>query len=169
MAVTSRSPMPRFRYGFVLLGILVMIAVNIATSVPASAHADHGCSGRTSSGFSCARVSTNGSTYDERLTYTYYNGSQRTFSRINFLHGRGAVTYIEACDSRKGDNIRQTIEIRDSGGGIHRYMAPSENISNTCFFYSSGFNYLAMSFRVVTYSSGQFSHATVWCAGCTPG
>lgn len=164
-----KSPMRWYRFGLVwIVVMLVMAGMSLGTSAPADAHSGHNCTGRTSSGFSCARSGSNGSTWDERLTYTYYNGSQRTFSRINFLHGRGAVDLVQVCDSKKGDNIRHTLEIRDALGGIHRYLGPSDNISTSCFLYSR-FGYLAEAYRVVTYSSGQFSHATIWCHGCVPG
>jgi hypothetical protein len=162
----ERGPITRIRSGLVLLVLLVLIALNVATAGPASAHEGHGCSGSTGSGYSCARASVNGPTYDERLTYTYYNGSQRTFTRINFFHGRGAISLIQLCDSRAGDNIHQLLQVRDHAGVVHPYVLSD---GAPCRIISSGFGWLASSYRVLTYSSGDFSHATVWCSGCVPG
>jgi hypothetical protein len=152
-----------------LVALLVVVGTNFATSEPASAHADHNCTGVTSSGFSCSRASSNGQTWDERLTYTYYNGSQRTFTRINFLSGRGTIDYVEVCDARKGDNITHGLEVRTATGETRVYSGPVESSSDSCRFYSPGSSYRATHYRVVTYSSGKFSHATVWCRTCVPG
>jgi hypothetical protein len=166
MTDKRRGPILGLRTGLVLLVMLVTVAVNVATAAPASAHADHSCSGATGSGYSCARASANGSNFDERLTYTYYNGSQRTFSRINFHHGRGAISLIQLCDSRAGDNIGHSLQIRDANGSVHGYHLLD---GRPCRTINSGLSWLAKSYRVVTYSSGTFSHATVWCSACVPG
>lgn len=166
MTDKRRGPILGFRSGLVLLVILVMAALNVATAAPASAHADHSCAGRTGSGYSCARASANGSNFDERLTYTYYNGSQRTFSRINFFHGTGVISIIQLCDSRAGDNISHLLQVRDVLGDVHPYTLGD---GEPCRIINSGLSWIAASYRVITYSSGDFSHATVWCSACVPG
>ncbi len=171
-ARTARRAAPSLMVAATLLGVTPGMAqataINVATSVAASSHPDHNCTGVTSSGFSCSRSSTNGSSWDNRYTWTYYNGSQRTFTQLIFNHATPSIYGVDLCDSRRGDNIRHSLEVRVHDGSTYTYWAPVESSSSVCTWQYVG-NLTIDAYRVVTYSSGQFSHATVWCRACVPG
>jgi hypothetical protein len=153
----------------VLVALLVVLAANIATPTTASAHEGHSCSGRTSSGFSCARGTITTSDYTIKRVFTYYNGSQRTFGELWFERATNRLTWLYTCDDRANDNITLRLEVNRASvifPGIDYYTRDTD--TGNCSWHRSLFE-RAWSYRLTTLSSGVFSHATVWCHECVPG
>jgi hypothetical protein len=108
--------------GGLLAVLLVVGVVGFSTPERAAAHdVAHECNGRTSSGFSCS--TRRHSSLNRRYVTTYYNGTVRSESSIDFYFtpsGQRRIRNVVVCD-RMNDGNAPHIRIKKSNSSYRTF------------------------------------------------